>query len=53
MNFRVTLERKRSSNAAQNQRQRVEYVQAGSEAEAKVVAGQRCREFVVVSVRKS
>lgn len=53
MKYRVTLERKRSFNDAQNMRQRVEYIDASSESQAKLIASQRCREFVVVSVRKS
>lgn len=53
MNYRVTLERKRSENLVQNMRQRVEYVTAANEAEAKRIAAQRCREFVVLSVRRA
>lgn len=52
-NFEVFMERKRSLNAAQNARRRIEYVQAHNADDAKQIAARKQPEFIAVSAKKT
>lgn len=52
-NFEVHMDRKRSLNAAQNARRRVEYVTAHNESDAKKLAARKNPEFIAVSARRT
>ena len=52
MKYRVELERKKSADENQNNRRRVEYVDAATESDAIKKAQRRCPEFIAVEVRK-
>lgn len=50
--FEVHMDRKRSLNAAQNARKRVEYVTAHNAEDAKKMAARKQPEFIAVSARR-